>query len=53
MADLGKRFERELEEFFVNYHCLSGDEYRILSVKGRTAALRTLREAARRAKKAR
>src|SRR5947209_2621230 len=27
--DLGKRFERELCEFFVNYHRLSGKEYRI------------------------
>jgi inorganic pyrophosphatase len=32
--DLGKQFERELEEFFVNYHKLSGKEYRVLGVKG-------------------
>lgn len=32
--DLGKRFSRELEEFFVNYHRLSGKEYRILGLKG-------------------
>ena len=32
--DLGKKFCRELEEFFVNYHKLSGQEYRILGVKG-------------------
>jgi len=32
--DLGKEFERELEEFFVNYHRLSGKEYRVLGVKG-------------------
>jgi inorganic pyrophosphatase len=25
--DLGRRFERELEEFFVNYHRLSGKSY--------------------------
>lgn len=36
--DLGKEFEHELEEFFVNYHKLSGSEYRILGVKGRSAA---------------
>jgi inorganic pyrophosphatase len=32
--DLGKQFCRELEEFFVNYHKLSGKEYRILGLKG-------------------
>jgi len=34
MDDLGKHFCRELEEFFVNYHKLSGEQYRILGVKG-------------------
>jgi inorganic pyrophosphatase len=33
--DLGKQFERELEEFFVNYHKLSGKENRVLGLKGR------------------
>ena len=32
--DLGKEFCRELEDFFVNYHELSGKEYRVLGVKG-------------------
>jgi inorganic pyrophosphatase len=32
--DLGKEFCRELEEFFVNYHKLSGKKYRVLGVKG-------------------
>jgi inorganic pyrophosphatase len=32
--DLGKEFCRELEEFFVNYHRLSGKEYKVLGVKG-------------------
>jgi len=32
--DLGKEFTRELEEFFVNYHKLSGEQYRVLGVKG-------------------
>jgi inorganic pyrophosphatase len=32
--DLGKHFLRELEEFFVDYHRLSKDEYRVLDVKG-------------------
>jgi len=30
IGDLGKEFCRELEEFFVNYHKLSGKEYRVL-----------------------
>jgi inorganic pyrophosphatase len=46
--DLGKRFERELEEFFVNYHCLSGKEYRILALKGPDAARRCVRQARKR-----
>jgi inorganic pyrophosphatase len=32
--DLGKEFIHELEEFFVNYHRLSGKKYRILGLKG-------------------
>lgn len=43
--DLGKRFERELEEFFVNYHRLSGKQYRILAVKGRSAARHCVEQA--------
>jgi inorganic pyrophosphatase len=35
--DLGKRFERELEEFFVNYR-LSGEQYRILAGRQPAAA---------------
>jgi inorganic pyrophosphatase len=38
MDDLGKEFCRELEEFFVNYHRLSGKEYRVLGVKGPSQA---------------
>ncbi len=34
VRDLGKKFVRELEEFFVNYHDLSGTEYKVLDVKG-------------------
>ena len=47
--DLGKRFERELEEFFVNYHRLSGKRYRILSLKGPSAARRCIDKARKRA----
>ena len=32
--NLGKQFAKELEEFFVNYHRLSGKEYRVLGLKG-------------------
>jgi inorganic pyrophosphatase len=32
--DLGKKFVEELEEFFVNYHRLSGTQYRVLGLKG-------------------
>lgn len=46
--DLGKRFERELEEFFVNYHRLSGKNYRILAVKGPAAARHCIKQARRR-----
>jgi len=48
--DLGKRFERELEEFFVNYHRLSGKEYRILALKGPSGALRCLKQARKRSR---
>ena len=34
ISDLGKQFSEELEEFFVNYHKLSGKEYRVLGLKG-------------------
>jgi inorganic pyrophosphatase len=32
--DLGKPFLKELEEFFVNYHKLTGKRYRVLGAKG-------------------
>ena len=47
MEDLGKQFERELEEFFVNYHKISGSEYRILGVKGRSAARKLVKSSRR------
>lgn len=34
VSDLGKQFAKELEEFFVNYHSLTGKQYRILGLKG-------------------
>jgi inorganic pyrophosphatase len=32
--DLGRKFQKELEEFFVNYHEFSGKKYRVLGIKG-------------------
>ncbi len=34
IEDLGKEFCRELEDFFVNYHILSREKYRVLGIKG-------------------
>jgi len=42
--DLGKKFVREIEEFFVNYHELTGKKYSILDVKGPTAAHRLVQK---------
>jgi inorganic pyrophosphatase len=42
--DLGKEFARELEDFFVNYHKLTGKKYKILGLKGPKAAQRCVRE---------
>jgi inorganic pyrophosphatase len=40
--DLGKKFLEELEEFFVNYHKLSGKDYRIIGVHGPNRALKSV-----------
>lgn len=45
--DLGKEFCRELEEFFVNYHKLSGKEYRVLGVKGTVQAIKLVKSGRR------
>jgi inorganic pyrophosphatase len=45
--DLGTQFCRELEEFFVNYHDLSGKKYRILGLKGPNQARRLVKDSAR------
>lgn len=45
--DLGKQFVNELEEFFVNYHDLSGKKYRILDAKGPKEAERRIKEGMR------
>jgi inorganic pyrophosphatase len=48
--DLGKEFLHELEEFFVNYHKLSGKEYRVIDVKGPKQAKKRIEEGMRAAK---
>ncbi len=45
--DLGKRFVRELEEFFVNYHELSEEKYRVIDVKGPSQARKRIDEGRR------
>jgi len=45
--DLGKRFVRELEDFFVNYHELSEEKYRVLGVKGPAQAKKLIEEGRR------
>jgi len=40
--DLGKKFVKELERFFVNYHELSSKQYRILDVRGPGEARRRI-----------
>lgn len=44
VKELGKKFVTELEEFFVNYHDLQGDKYRILDVKGPAEARRRIED---------
>ena len=47
IGDLGKHFCRELEEFFINYHKLIGKEYRVLDIKGPTAARKLIKSGRR------
>jgi len=51
VADLGKEFEKEIEEFFVNYHRLSGSKFRVIAVKGPSAAQKAIKQARKAAKK--
>jgi inorganic pyrophosphatase len=45
VQDLGKKFCEELEEFFVDYHKLSGKQFRALGVKGPDRAMKLIRSA--------
>jgi len=47
MDDLGKEFCRELEEFFVNYHKLSGKKYRVLGVRNADQARKLVKNGRR------
>jgi inorganic pyrophosphatase len=44
VKELGKKFMSELEEFFVNYHDLQGEKYRILDMKGPAEARRRIED---------
>lgn len=45
--DLGEQFCRELEQFFVNYHRLTGKEYRVLGLKGAAEARKLVKSGRR------
>jgi inorganic pyrophosphatase len=47
LSDLPKKFLRELEEFFVNYHRLEGKKYKLLGCKKVDAAMRMIYKAQR------
>jgi inorganic pyrophosphatase len=47
IKDLGKTFMRELEDFFVNYHELSGEKYKILAAKGPASAMKRVKDGMR------
>ncbi len=47
IADLGKEFCLELEQFFVNYHSLSKQQYKILGIKGPSHARKLVKSAMR------
>jgi inorganic pyrophosphatase len=51
VCDLGNSFVRELEEFFVDYHKLSGKKYRVLDVRGPREARRRIKDGIRGFKK--
>lgn len=47
VSDLGKQFVRELEEFFVDYHKLSGEQYRVLALRGPAQARKLVKSGRR------
>jgi inorganic pyrophosphatase len=51
IGDLGNTFLRELETFFVNYHEMSGQQFRILDAKGPKQARKRIQDGIRAARK--
>lgn len=51
LDDLGAKFCTELEEFFVNYHRLTGKKYQVLGRKGPAQARRHVKDAIKAAKR--
>lgn len=49
--DLGSEFAEELEQFFVNYHELSGSKFRVLGLKGPAQARRCIKKAVKAARR--
>jgi len=49
--DLGELFLQELEEFFVNYHELSKEQYRVIDVRGPNHARKRIEEGIRAARR--
>ena len=47
LKDLPKKWIKELEEFFVNYHELEGKEYKLLGCKGKGEAMNLIEQAER------
>jgi inorganic pyrophosphatase len=47
LDDLPKRFVKELEEFFVNYHRLEGKEYRLLGCRSARTAQKLIEKASK------
>jgi inorganic pyrophosphatase len=50
IGDLGKQFLRELEQFFVNYHQLSGKQFKVIDVRGPKEARKCIKEGIRAAR---
>jgi hypothetical protein len=48
VADLNATLLEELEKFFVNYHAIDGEKYRVIGCKGPGKALKLVAEAAHR-----
>ena len=51
VSDLGATFDEEIEAFFVNYHRISGTEFRVLAMKGPSAAQKAIKRARKAARK--